>query len=139
MDYGNSDALTAAMGLNQKIYLDSLLSSQFFVNKSIGNFGFVAFFLQKGGIYFACFLFIKFLLEIVLTIIKNLEINKLNIRTLSFWKIMLGATYNVFVLLVFFSTFSNKKYQDTQPNSTHKKNSRKKRNFLPKYSILMII
>ena len=107
MDYAKSDALTAAMGLNQKIYLDSLLSPGFLIKNFIGTFGFVAFFLEKIGIYFACLLFIKFLLEIIVTIIKALEIDKLTNRTMSFWKIILGAAYILFVLSVFTSIFSN--------------------------------
>ena len=107
MDYANSDALTARMGLNQKIYLDSLFSPGFFVKNFIGTFGFVAFFLEKIRIYFACFFF-KFLLEVIVTIIKALEITKLTNRTMSFWKIILGATYNFFVLSVYFH-FLNRK------------------------------
>ena len=107
MDYANSHASTAAMGLNQKIYLDSLLSPGFFIKNFIGTFGFVAFFLEKIGIYFACFLFLKFLLEIVVTTVKALENNKLTNRTMSFWKIILVATCNLFVLSVFTSIFSN--------------------------------
>ena len=123
MDYANSDSLTAAMGLNQKIYLDSLLSQGFFMNSFIGTFGFVAFFLEKIGIHFACFLFLKFLLEIIVTIIKALEINKLTNRTMSFWKIILGATYNLFVLSVFTSIFSN---ENSNLESSDLQNSRQK-------------
>ena len=57
MDYANSDALTAAMGLNQKIYLDSLLSPGFFMNSFIGTFGFVAFFLEKSEFILPVFFF----------------------------------------------------------------------------------
>ena len=123
MDYANSDALTAAMGLNQKIYLDSLLSSGFFMNSFIGTFGFVSFFLEKIGISFACFLFLKFLLEIIVTIIEALEFNKLTNRTMSFWKIILGATYNFFVLSVFTSVFSR---ENSNLESSDLRNSRQK-------------
>ena len=55
MDYANSDASTAAMGLNQKIYLDSLLSWRFLINNFIETFGFVAFFLKKNQNLFCRF------------------------------------------------------------------------------------
>ena len=124
MDYANSEALTAAMGFNQKIYLDSLLSPGFFMSSFIGTFGFVAFFLEKIGIYFACFLFHKFLLETIETIIKALEIIKFTNRTMSFWKIILGATYNLFVLSVFTSIFSN---ENSNLELSNSRNSRQKR------------
>ena len=121
MDYANSDALTSAMCLNQKIYLDSLLLPGFFINNFIGTFGFVAFFMEKRGVYFACFLFIKFLLETIVTIIKALETNKLTNRTMSFWKILLGATYNLFIVSIFTSIFSKEKNQEPHPNTTRQK------------------
>ena len=94
-----------------------------FYEKFIGTFGFVAFFLEKIGIYFACFLFLKFLLEIIVTIVKALEINKLTNRTMSFWKIILGAMYNLFVLSVFTSIFSN---VNSNLESSDLRNSRQK-------------
>ena len=105
MDYANSDVLTAATVLNQKIYLVSVLSSQIFKNNFIETFDFVAFFSAKIELYFAGFLFIKFLIEIIVQIIKVLEIIKLTNRIMSFWKLMLGANYNLFVLSILPQSF----------------------------------
>ena len=75
MDYENSDDLNGAMGSGPKIYLDSPPSPGFsIISSSEESSGFVTFSLEKIGICFVGFLFRKFLLEIIVTIIKALEI-----------------------------------------------------------------
>ena len=96
----------SSVNFNREVYLDSLLSPTFFVNQFIGTFGKIAYWVERCGAYFASFLLVKFLIDILVTILRALEIHRLSKQTTGFWKILLGATYNLFVLSIFTSVFS---------------------------------
>ena len=49
------------------VYLDSFTSPNFFDNRYIEMFGYTQFILEQCGIYFASFLFLKFIIQIVVT------------------------------------------------------------------------
>ena len=70
IDYSQKDIYASAMGINRQIYLDSLLSPAFFTDQFKGTFGIITFYLEKIGVYFACFLCIKFLTDVIVTIIR---------------------------------------------------------------------
>ena len=70
------------MGINRKIYLDSLFSPTFFTDQFKGTFGIITFYLEKNGVYFACFFCIKFLTDVIVTIIIAFEIHKLSNKTM---------------------------------------------------------
>ena len=95
------------MGINRQIYLDSLLSPTFFTEQFKGTFGIITFYLEKIRNYLACFLCIKFLTDVIVTIIRAFEIHKISNKTMVFWKILLGATYNLCILSFFTPVFSN--------------------------------
>ena len=59
------------------IYLDSLISSQFPHKRYIKAFGRVHYYLEQCGITFAVFLFVKFIIDMVVCIIRALEIHKI--------------------------------------------------------------
>ena len=82
----------SSVNFNREVYLDSLLSPTFFVNQFIGTFGKIAYWVERCGAYFACFLLVKFLIDILVTILRALEIHRLSKQTTGFWKILLGAT-----------------------------------------------
>ena len=48
--------------------------------------------------------------------LRAFEIHKMSNRTIGFWKILLGATYNLFVLSVFTSIFSEGKPTPSAPS-----------------------
>ena len=56
IDYSQKDVYASAMCINRQIYLDSLLSPTFFTEQFEGTFGIILFYLEKIGVYFACFL-----------------------------------------------------------------------------------
>ena len=97
----------SSVSFNREVYLDSLLSPTFFVNQFIGTFGKIAYWVERCGAYIACFLHAKFLIDILVTITWALEIHRLSKQTTGFWKILLGATYNLFNLSIFTSVFSH--------------------------------
>ena len=51
------------------VYLDSFISPNFFDNRYIEMFGYTQFILEQCGIYFAVFLFLKFIIQIVVKIV----------------------------------------------------------------------
>ena len=57
LDSGNLDQ---AMSLNSQFYFDNLLSPDYFSNQFKSIIGVVSYYLEKLGIYFAIFLFVKF-------------------------------------------------------------------------------
>ena len=116
IDYSEKDIYSSAMGINRQIYLDSLLSPNYFVTQFTGTFGIITYYLEKLGIYFAVFLCIKFILDVITTMLRAFEIHKMSNRTIGFWKILLGATYNLFVLSVFTSIFSEGKPTPSAPS-----------------------
>ena len=100
--------------------MDAFVSPTFFPDRFIGTFGKVAYYLEKIGTWFAVFLVLKLLLDIVISFLKALEIHRLTGATVGFGKILLGATYNLFVLSIFTSMFARQtsnSLQDTNSQS----------------------
>ena len=77
------------------VYLDSFISPKFFDNRYIERFGYAHFILEQCRIYFAAFVFLKFFIQNVVTIVKALQIHKINGACVNFSKIILFAIYNI--------------------------------------------
>jgi hypothetical protein len=103
------------------IYMDGLMSPNFFLNGFVSTFGKVTYYLEKLGIYFAMFLLIKFLIDTVVVILRSLEIYHLTGRTMGFGRILLSATYNLLFLSIVTSMFDN--HQDNKNNNFDDKNN----------------
>ena len=52
------------------------------------------------GNFFACFLLVKFIIDVAVIVLRGLEIRKVSGATFSFVRTMLGATFHLFVLSV---------------------------------------
>ena len=87
------------------IYLDSLISSQFLHNRYIKTFGRMHYYLEQCGITFAVFLFVKFIIDIVVCIIRALQIHKISGASVSFGKVILSATFNILFQSIVTSVF----------------------------------
>ena len=87
------------------IYLDSLISSQFLHNRYIKAFGRVHYYLEQCGITFAVFLFVKFIIDIVVCIIRALQIHKITGASVSFGKVILSATFSILFQSIVTSVF----------------------------------
>ena len=81
IDYSQKDIFASAMGVNRQIYLDSLLSPTFFTEQFKGTFGIITFYLEKTGVCFACFLCLKLLTDVIVSIIRVFEIHKISNKT----------------------------------------------------------
>ena len=98
------------------VYLDSFISPNFFDNRYIETFGYTQFILEQCGIYFAAFPFVKFIIQIVVTIVKALEIHKITGVSVNFGKIILFATYNILFTSIMTSIFKNETTNEKQPD-----------------------
>ena len=87
-------------------FVDNMISPQYFESKFIQTFGVVGYWLEKCGLIFAIFLFIKFVIDILVTVIRTLEIHRITGSTVSFGRILLSATYNVFMVSILHSIYS---------------------------------
>ena len=58
------------------------------------------------GIYFSCFLFINPIVDLIIMILRHLEISRLTVASLGFGKTLLGASYNLFLTCFSTSVFN---------------------------------
>ena len=70
------------------------------------TFGSVAYVLQFCGIYFSGFLFIKLIVDLIVMILRHMEINRLTGASLGFGKILLSASCNLFLTSILTSVFN---------------------------------
>ena len=70
------------------------------------TFGSVAYVLEFCGIYFSCFLFIKLIVDLIVMILRHMEINRLTGTSLGFGKTLLSASYNLFLTSILTSVFN---------------------------------
>ena len=83
-------------------YVDNMISPSYLKNQFTDTFGSVAFVLEVFGIFFSCFLFIKFIVDLIFMILRHIEIKRLTGASLGFGKTLQSASYNLF--LTSFST-----------------------------------
>ena len=79
-------------------------------------FGYTQFILEQCGIYFAAFLFLKFIIQIVVTIVKALQIHKITGASVNFGKTVLFATYNILFTSIMTSIFKSETTNEKQPD-----------------------
>ena len=69
------------------------------------TFGPVAYVLEHCGIYFSVFLFFKLIVDVVVMVIRHMEISKMTGASLGFGKILLSASYKIFLMSVLKSMY----------------------------------
>ena len=93
--------------------MDHLFTPSFFIDKFKDTFGLLGYYIQCLGNFFACFLLVKFLIDVVVIVLRGLEIRKVSGATFGFVRTMLGATFHLFVLSLqtpMYETDENKNY-----------------------------
>ena len=80
---------------SRTIYLDSLISPDFFNNQFVETFGKIQYIIERCRIFFAAFLFIKLLIDIVLCLIRAMQINKITNASIHFGKALFAATFDL--------------------------------------------
>ena len=94
-DPGNLERL---LSLDDRLLMDHLLTPSFLVDKFKEIFGLLGYYIQCLGNFFACFLLVKTLIDVVVIVLRRLEIRKVSGATFGFVRTMLGATFHLFVL-----------------------------------------
>ena len=77
-------------------YVENMISPSYFKNQFMDTFGLVAYVLELCGIYFSCLLFIKLIVDLIVVILRHMEINRLTGASLGFGKTLLSASCNFF-------------------------------------------
>ena len=88
-----------------EFYVDKMTSPEYFKDRFMDTFGPVAYVLEHCGIYFSMFLFVKLIIDVVVMVIRQLEISKLTGASLGFGKTFLSASYNIFLTSVLTSMY----------------------------------
>ena len=83
-----------------------MISPSYFKNQFMDTFGSVAYVLEFCGIYFSCFLFIKLIVDLIVMILRHMEINRLTGASLGLGKTLLSASYNLFLTSILTSVFN---------------------------------
>ena len=87
-------------------YVDNMISHSYFKNQFMDTFGSVAYVLEYCGKYFCCFLFIKLIVDLIVMILRHMVINRLTGESLGFGKILLSASYKLFLTSILTSVFN---------------------------------
>ena len=87
-----------------------MISPNYFENEFVQTFGTIGYWLEKCGIWFAIFLFVKLIIDIVVVVMRTLEIHRINGRSVNSGKVLLSATYNLFKVSILNSVCSPAKH-----------------------------
>ena len=93
-DPGN---LERVLSLDDRLLMDPLLTLSFFVDKFKETFSLLGYYIQCLGNFFACFILVKFSIDVVVIVLRGLEIRKVSGVTFGFVRTTLGATFHLFV------------------------------------------
>ena len=107
---GNLERL---LSLSDRLLLDHLLTPSFFVDKFKETFGELGYIIQCLGNFFACFLLVKFVIDVVVIVLRGLEFRKVSGATFGFVRTMLGATFHLFVLSLQTPMYENEENKRT--------------------------
>ena len=86
-------------------FVDNMISPGYVKDRFMDTFGPVAYVLDYCGIYFSVFLFFKLILDVVVMVIRLLEITKMSGASLGFDKTLLSASHNIFLMSVLTSMY----------------------------------
>ena len=86
-------------------YVDNMISPDYFKDRFMDTFGPIAYVLEHCGIHFSMFLLLKLLIDVVVMVIRHLEITKMNGASLGFGKTLLRASYNIFLMSILTSMY----------------------------------
>ena len=81
-------------------FVDNMISPKYFENKFVQTFGTVGYWLEKSGTWFAIFLFIKLIMDIIVTVMRTLEKHGITGRSVIYGKMLLSATYNLLMVSI---------------------------------------
>ena len=81
-------------------FVDSMISPGYFKDRFMDTFRPVAYVLEHNGIYFSVFLFLKLIIDVLVMVIRHLQITKMTGASPGFGKTLLSASYNIFLMSI---------------------------------------
>ena len=106
---GSRESFSNISGTNyyncRPIYLASFISPDIFKNKFVETFGKIQCIIERCGTFFAAFLFIKLLIDIVLCLIRAMQINKITDASIHFGKALFAATFDLMSVPILTSVY----------------------------------
>ena len=90
-----------------EFFVDKMIPPGYFKNQFLNTLGPVVYVLEHCGIYFSVFLFIMLIIDVVVMIVRYMEIDKIIGSTLGFGNTILRASYNIFLTTVLTSHVSS--------------------------------
>ena len=87
-------------------FVENMISPNYFENEFVQTFGTIGYWLEKCGTWFAIFLFIKLIIDIVVVVMKTLELHRITGKSVNFGKVLQSATYNLFMVSILNSVHS---------------------------------
>ena len=87
------------------LYVDNMMSPSNFKDRFMDTFGPIANVLEHCGIYFSLFLFFKLIIDVMVLVIRHLEITKTTGASLGFGKTIPSVSYNIFFMSVLASMY----------------------------------
>ena len=89
-------------------FVDNIISPGHFKDRFLDTIGPVAYVFERCRIYFSVSLFLKLIMDVVVMVIRHLEINKMTGASLGLCKILLSASYNMFLMSVLTSVYDTR-------------------------------
>ena len=89
-----------------EFYVNNMISPEYFKDRFMDTFGPVAYIFEHCGICFSVFLFLKLIIDLLVMIIRHMEINRMTGASLGFGKTLLSASYNSFLTSVMTSMYN---------------------------------
>ena len=83
-----------------------MISPSYFKNQFMDTFGSVAYVLEFCRIFFSCFVFFKLIVDLLVMILRHMEIIRLTGASLGFGKTLLSASNNLFLTSILTSVFN---------------------------------
>ena len=120
--FGSRESFSNILGTNyynsKTIYLDSFISPDFFNNRFVETFGKIQYIIERCRTFFAAFLFIRLLIDIVLCLIRAMQINKITDASIHFGKALFAATFDLMSVPILTSIYqaTNSENDNTDEN-----------------------
>ena len=86
-------------------FVDNMISPGYFKHRFMDTFRPTAYVLEHCGIYFSVFSIFKLIIDVVVTVIRHLEITKMTGASIGFGKTLLSASGNIFLVSVLTSMY----------------------------------
>ncbi len=99
------------------VFMDNLISPNFLYDRFTTEFGTLAYYLERAAVWFAAFLLVKFILEILTGIVRGFEIATLTRNTMSFGRVVLSSIFQIFYITALTNLFKKPDSTDDSDDS----------------------